>query len=222
MLRYSQLQSGILRDDVILEGDEAEAIVAIIGGEVLRELDDVLLDGVDIGLHRFGNVHDEDDIDGTALSDAAKVKNLSELAVFIDLDVFGAQITDRLSAEVGQAEVELDAAVGIEVLQTRIADGDLQGGPGGSADARKQDHNQRHERAQRQSKMRNFTMPTTRSHSHSQFSGGLHPIVKPRHANTSGPLHNCSNMPCTVTRCINAQKPKAILPSPSGYVIPTH
>ena len=86
------------------------------------KFDHVLLDRVDIGLHRFGHVQHEHDIDRTALPDAAKIENLGLLAVLEDLHIVGAQIADRLAVLIGQAEIELDAAVGIEMLQARIAD----------------------------------------------------------------------------------------------------
>ncbi len=107
MLRYSQLQSGYFGDDVIFERDQAEAVVAIVGGEILGEIDDVLLDRVDIGLHRFGDVEHENDIDRTTLADAAKIEHFGRLAVLEYLDVVLGEIADGLAALVGQAEVEL-------------------------------------------------------------------------------------------------------------------
>ena len=97
---------GIFGDDVVLEGHQAEAVVAIVGGEILRELDDVLLDRVDIGLHRFGDIEDEHDIDRAALADAAKIENLGWLAILEDFDIVGSEIADRMAVVVGETEVE--------------------------------------------------------------------------------------------------------------------
>ena len=59
---------------------------------------------------------------------AAEIENLGRLAVLEDLDVIGAQIADRLAVLIGQAEIECDAAVGVEMLQARIADHNLHRG----------------------------------------------------------------------------------------------
>src|SRR5262249_2892893 len=102
--------------------------------QFLGERDNVLFDRVDVGLHRFGDVHHEHDVDGAALSDSAKIKNLGLLAVLEDFDVVGSQVTDRVTVGIGQSEVELHSAVRVEVLQSGVADRDLQTRPcaGGS------------------------------------------------------------------------------------------
>src|SRR5215469_11294883 len=122
----------IFRNDVILEGNESEAIVAIVGGEVLRERDHVLLHRVDIGLHRLGDIEHEHDIDRTALADTAEVNDLGELAVLVNFDVIGPQIADRVAVLIGEPEVELDAAVGVKMFETRVAYRNLEIGARGS------------------------------------------------------------------------------------------
>ena len=96
---------GIFGDDVIFEGHQAEPVVAIVGREVLDELDDVLFDRIDIGLHRFGDIEDKDDVDRAALPDAAEIDDLGRLAILEYFDIFGFEIADRLAVVVGQAEI---------------------------------------------------------------------------------------------------------------------
>ena len=119
----------ILRDNVIFEGHQPQPVIAIVRRQLLRELDNVLLDRVDIRLHRLRHVQHEHDIDRTPLADAAKIQNLRQLPVLIHLDVFHAQIAHGLPARFGHAEIELHAAVGVEMLQPRISDRDLRGRP---------------------------------------------------------------------------------------------
>ena len=68
----------------------------------------------------------EHDVDGTALADAAEIENLGFLAVLEDFHVVGTQVADRIAVLIGETEIELDAAVGVEVLEARIAGGDFQ------------------------------------------------------------------------------------------------
>ena len=110
---------GVRRDHVILERHQPEPVVAAVGLQVLRKRDHVLLDRVDIGLHRFRHVQHEHDIDGTALADSAKVEDLGLLAVFKYFHVVGTKVADRIAVLIRQTEVELHAAVGVEVLEAR-------------------------------------------------------------------------------------------------------
>ena len=103
----------------------------MLDGEVVGEIHHVLLDRVDIRLHRLGHVHHEHDIDRAALTYAAEIENLGQLAILEDLQIIGAQIAHRLAVLIGQSEVEFDAAVRVEVLQAGIADHDLHRGTRG-------------------------------------------------------------------------------------------
>ena len=73
-----------------------------------------------------------------------KSRILASLPSSKTCDVVGAQIADRLPVLIGQAEIELDAAVGVEVLQARIADHDLHRGTraGGDAELKNQQRGQ--------------------------------------------------------------------------------
>jgi len=84
------------------------------------------LTGVDIRLHRFGHVEHEHDINRTALADAAKIQNLGFLAILENFDVIGTKVADRIAVLIGETEVKLDAAVGVEMLEARITGGDFQ------------------------------------------------------------------------------------------------
>ena len=84
------------------------------------ELDDVLFDRIDVGLHRLGDIKDEDDVDRAALPDSAEIDDFGRLAIFEDFDIFGFEIADRLAVVVGKAEIELDSAIGIEMLEAGI------------------------------------------------------------------------------------------------------
>src|SRR5205823_9618113 len=98
------------------------------GLQVLRKRDDVLLDRVDIRLHRLGDIEHEHDIDRAALADAVKIDDLGLLAIFEHLDVLRAQISDRLTVGVGQAEIELYAGVVIKVLESWVSDRNIKCG----------------------------------------------------------------------------------------------
>ena len=116
------------RDHVILEGHQPQPVVAIVRRQIVGEIDDVLLDRVDIRLHRFGDVEHEHDIDRASLSDATKVENLGLFAIFVNFDVLGLQISDGRAVLVGQAEIEFHGAIGIEMFKARITDRQMEGG----------------------------------------------------------------------------------------------
>src|SRR5271156_5877218 len=166
---------GIRRDDVVLERYQAEPVVAAVRLQVLRKRNHVLLDGVDIRLHRFGDVEHEHDVDGTALADAAEIDDLGFLAVLEDLDVVGTKTADRIAVFIGQTEVELDAAVGVEVLEAGIPGGDLQarirrGHPNGESETDQQEK-RKHVAAQAEVSIRGV-------HRWQQFSGSRWQSVK--------------------------------------------
>ncbi len=68
----------------------------------------------------------EHDIDRSPLPYSAEIDNLGLLAVLKDFHIVGLQISDRLPVGVGQAKIDLHAAVAVEVFEARIADRKLQ------------------------------------------------------------------------------------------------
>ncbi len=63
---------------------------------------------------------------GTALADAAEIDDLGFLAVLENFDVVGTKIADRIAVFIGQAEVELHAAIGVEMFEAGISGSDFQ------------------------------------------------------------------------------------------------